>query len=499
MVHDSKSATNIFSRNRHKVGAAGRLYGGRRAAGFSFVSEIAAFAKRSRNTAHFRQIQLLLSMLTTFLAVTVASFAVVQAADVDGEQAAEEARMEYICALTALSSYNDELNLFVRGALAENGFDFVPLKESAVDGENDEETAKMFLVKKTMPDAGENILILAVTGTEDIKDVKTDLKIKRVPFPANSTGAEVPTVHRGFYDTLERIFLNPPHEEMGGLTVSEALQQKLRADPTEKLYLTGHSLGGAVATLAAAELSEAGVSPKQLEVISFGAPAVGDERFAERYKDKFGLKRIVITHDPVEGVLQSVKESYVQQGTAIKRKKSAYGSYMSHAMAVYLDAAIRNYYDTREKTGGRFSLPKAPVSAKLYVAPINFHLDVAISADEKYMRQTLQEALAGRISEPCFAKNANETFAEAIASAKKSGCDHLIVTEVFGNTLKNNRLTCRLVMEETLYDVRSAAPVSVQSASTLTEHMTPIEAVMYLYEQCRQEREGVLGGTDGHR
>ncbi|KAH7291054.1 hypothetical protein KP509_30G074700 [Ceratopteris richardii] len=55
-----------------------------------------------------------------------------------------------------------------------------------------------------------------------------------------------------------------------------------------QVYVTGHSLGGALATLAALELSTTKMSSQQLINISmynFGSPRVGNKKFADRYNE----------------------------------------------------------------------------------------------------------------------------------------------------------------------------------------------------------------------
>lgn len=48
-----------------------------------------------------------------------------------------------------------------------------------------------------------------------------------------------------------------------------------------KVYVTGHSLGGAIATLTAARMIEEGrTTPEQLKLYTFGSPRVGDLDFA---------------------------------------------------------------------------------------------------------------------------------------------------------------------------------------------------------------------------
>ncbi|MDC0681716.1 lipase family protein [Sorangium atrum] len=57
----------------------------------------------------------------------------------------------------------------------------------------------------------------------------------------------------------------------------------------EALYITGHSLGGALAVLMAATLRWP-LSEKLRGIYTYGQPMVGDKRTAERYQPKFGHK-----------------------------------------------------------------------------------------------------------------------------------------------------------------------------------------------------------------
>jgi triacylglycerol lipase len=63
----------------------------------------------------------------------------------------------------------------------------------------------------------------------------------------------------------------------------------------QRLALTGHSRGGAVAVLMAQRLDAAGIEPKH--VFTFGAPRVGDAAFASAYRPR--LYRFEDTRDPV--------------------------------------------------------------------------------------------------------------------------------------------------------------------------------------------------------
>lgn len=97
-----------------------------------------------------------------------------------------------------------------------------------------------------------------------LRDLMTDAKVKLVPWTGRSGGL----VHRGFSDSLKEMLL-AIRERIGALNESR---------PGRQLWLTGHSLGGALATLAADCLD--GVTGLH----TFGSPQVGNAVFAQHFK-----------------------------------------------------------------------------------------------------------------------------------------------------------------------------------------------------------------------
>lgn len=120
-------------------------------------------------------------------------------------------------------------------------------------------------------------LTVAFRGTDDIHDALEDARVMPVPFRAlDLVGA--PLVHRGFRD----VWLG-------------AVQRVWQAVATHRLpgrpvRLTGHSLGGGLATVAAVDC---GIEP--LEVITFGSPRVGLGEFVSQYT-KLGITTTRVVH-----------------------------------------------------------------------------------------------------------------------------------------------------------------------------------------------------------
>ncbi|GEM_PF-6033923 len=108
--------------------------------------------------------------------------------------------------------------------------------------------------------------ILSFRGTEkgDPSDLPTDLDIDPVRWN-NGAMLTGPRVHRGFKSGLERIWPE----------VSAAVAKFRQDHPTAEVSITGHSLGGALANVAAASLA----SDPNLSLYTFGCPFTGNPEF----------------------------------------------------------------------------------------------------------------------------------------------------------------------------------------------------------------------------
>lgn len=120
---------------------------------------------------------------------------------------------------------------------------------------------------------GRDLRILAFRGSDDLKAWQTNVKTKPVPWSGPGK------VHQGFSEALDAAWPG-----LVGLVE--------QPDP-RPLLITGHSLGGALATLAASRL------PKAL-LYSFGAPRAGNQAFSQDMNKRAErLHRYVGYRDPV--------------------------------------------------------------------------------------------------------------------------------------------------------------------------------------------------------
>lgn len=136
----------------------------------------------------------------------------------------------------------------------------------------------------------ENYVVAAFRGTDELVDWLDNVK-------ASPTEGPLGNVHSGFYNALLDIW-----ERQGMWDSIQKLRERGTDDsvakdkiwlkglqkPKRSLWLTGHSLGGAMATLAAAWLSERKIPFSG--AYTFGQPRVGDDKFQVAFDTKL-IKR----------------------------------------------------------------------------------------------------------------------------------------------------------------------------------------------------------------
>jgi len=133
--------------------------------------------------------------------------------------------------------------------------------------------------------------VLAFRGTvpEDVMNWLTDANTSLRNFSFGK-------VHAGFFENLQPLW--------GELmeTLDGALSRHGEQQPLENLYITGHSLGAAMAVIAAARLCSndyEAFQPLLRGVYTFGQPAAGDSAFGAHCESRFKLYRHVYRSDMV--------------------------------------------------------------------------------------------------------------------------------------------------------------------------------------------------------
>jgi hypothetical protein len=164
----------------------------------------------------------------------------------------------YVCAMASKYAYLDV-----------DGFkscisNVIPIIEDSIyyDGESltkQREDTQAYLVDTP------SIVYIIFRGTEDIQDLLADLDIRKVKLPNNAT------VHRGFYEQFEAIKIPLTHD----------IERKRG---TKEIMFCGHSLGGALATYAAAYFGNLFKNENIVKCVTFGSPRVGCQKFVKWFE-----------------------------------------------------------------------------------------------------------------------------------------------------------------------------------------------------------------------
>ena len=132
-------------------------------------------------------------------------------------------------------------------------------------------------------------LIVVFRGTEEIKDIITDINMKKTKMKLSSH--QYPEVHSGFLNQFMTV------EDK----INDEIKKYLRENEKERnIIFTGHSLGGALATLAYCYFNDKYGNISNMGMVNFGSPRVGGKNFYKLFnKNCKNSIRIVNRYDPV--------------------------------------------------------------------------------------------------------------------------------------------------------------------------------------------------------
>ena len=415
-----------------------------------------------------------------------------------------EARKLYIAAGACMAAYSNRAGSLAVAAFEQEGWRIEPYR---VSGEKADSRYLLAWDANSVTDR--DVYILAVAGTENARDVKVDLRANKVyfagktleEFAANAARKdqppEVPRVHEGFNQssmvllTAQTAQAND-HHPVGARLLSSILQE----DKQDKVYLVGHSLGGAVVTLVAARLLDMGVNPEQIEVITFGAPAVGNEAFSTMYGGKIPVVRVVAPEDPVPLALRKVFGGYRHIGAELRWPlPETLKNYFTHNVPVYLDLVTRNFYAKRRQAIDEGVLPPAqPIAGKprLYVTAIKNSLPPALKAEFPFMQEALWDEYES-LSPGIVRDSGDETLSDLV-KAGAAGCDLLVVPEIQTTRVRDEN-TWYVSLHQTVYRVADGKVLNVGIYGSSTKELTPLVALINNTRQMGRESGAWLSGA----
>lgn len=122
--------------------------------------------------------------------------------------------------------------------------------------------------------ANADLILVAFRGSESRTDWKNNLDFVLIEGYAGRVDESQGRVHRGFFHALDSVWGQ----------VKRTIERF--QDRGQTLWFTGHSLGGALATLAVSRLVLAEDKPVG-GLYTFGSPRVGDRVFAQNFNNQF--------------------------------------------------------------------------------------------------------------------------------------------------------------------------------------------------------------------
>lgn len=193
------------------------------------------------------------------------------------------------------------------------------------------------------------------TETDEFADIKKDLKF----FPKKTTTQKATVrIHEGFSDSFDEIKLTKFY-----LNLLDEMKV------AKRVFVTGHSLGAAIATLLAGELQEE-FTDQRISLITFGSPRVGDRRLKRAFKKLPHLRvvnnRDIVTEIPPRwflyrhqgfsayfdyaGKLRWIRLPFIQRWKdciqsrwRAYKKKEPYNSIYDHRIGEYISKLMENH------------------------------------------------------------------------------------------------------------------------------------------------------------
>jgi len=321
--------------------------------------------------------------------------------------------------------------------------------------EDEDVRTNFSIASNTCADCGMELYMVTFKGTSNKKDWGINLKTSHTAY-GGTTLEEMeaiakrdpqekkPAVHEGFNTYVDSVLRSSVVDAQSKF---KGVFKKVYETPNSHLILTGHSLGGAAATLLGERLISLGMPKEKFTVITFGAPAIGNDEFALEYGDKIDLLRVTNTSDPIPGSLQTFFGGYKQFGEHVKYHISPRISSNNHDIAMYVDYSVSEYYKAFDKavaTGITKALPYNKVTTGKPLVALWMHSSPGL-AKRPYVpdiKRLIAEEYMGMLPSYVVMDDAlnAETFyrhEDIMRLSREVGAEYVIVCGIDGNQFKD--------------------------------------------------------------
>lgn len=172
---------------------------------------------------------------------------------------------------------------------------FEKIKESVVD-----ETIFGFIARSQIEP---NKFFVVFRGTREAAEWFNNFRPIPKPFLVDGNFGNLGEVRNGF----NLIYSSRPDQESQYLTIQkniDKLFENEQVNNNSQIFVTGHSLGAGLATLAALHIPKLAESKKikpSIQLYTFASPRVGDENFAKHFND-IQTYRVINSEDLIQSI-----------------------------------------------------------------------------------------------------------------------------------------------------------------------------------------------------
>lgn len=162
------------------------------------------------------------------------------------------------CLIASIEAYDDKLLPMY------NFSEFKPIRKFDIEG------VQFFMGQRG---ESESDILIVFRGSDEIIDYLRDMKLRKKVIPYGGVNPKI-KVHTGFIQAYKKI--------------REIMHDNLNKENPKRIFITGHSLGGALATLCAVDIDynmndDFGID---ITCIVFGCPKVGNKEFVQSYDSR---------------------------------------------------------------------------------------------------------------------------------------------------------------------------------------------------------------------
>ncbi|KAK9803205.1 hypothetical protein WJX73_003153 [Symbiochloris irregularis] len=210
---------------------------------------------------------------------------------------------------------------------------------------------------------------LVAGGTASLANAFLDIKAWRVDHHGRKAAASrrAPRVHTGFHEAWCSNGLD--RQVIGHL---QELYSTGQVSSDARMYITGHSLGGALAVLAAHDIAVE-LSPPCMQVVTFGCPHMGDAAFQQGYNslvpdtwhiihDRDVVTRMgkfwVLGKRPGHRVLIDLHGGMLVRPTALEVQVQTGSKLRNHALRTYRTALLSAFLTQFSRRGNPANLER---------------------------------------------------------------------------------------------------------------------------------------------